>query len=119
MGYHNRKYLENYRRFLRRNLTPSEAKLWNVLKGKRLGRKFRRQHSIGNYIVDFYCPEEKLVIEVDGVQHYTPYGELSDEERDKYLEQLDIKVLRIPNEVVQYKIEIAIDAILNEFSEKY
>jgi very-short-patch-repair endonuclease len=63
----NRKSLKFYRSSLRNKSTSAEAELWKVLKSKRLiGRKFRRQHSIGNYIVDFFCASEKLVIELDG-----------------------------------------------------
>ncbi|MEL6536768.1 MAG: DUF559 domain-containing protein, partial [Bacteroidota bacterium] len=67
---HNRKYLKERRQALRNNLTSAEATLWIFLKGRQLeGKKFRRQPSIGNYIVDFYCPEEQLVIELDGGLH--------------------------------------------------
>lgn len=60
---HNKKYLIDIRKELRRNMTPAEAYIWNELKGSQLeGRKFRRQHSIYNYIVDFYCPSEQLII---------------------------------------------------------
>src|SRR3970282_300141 len=80
---------------LRRNMTEAELVLWSVLKDKKLcGRKFRRQHSIGYYIVDFYCPSEKLVVELDGSQHYTVEGIEKDIERDNNLELMNIKVLR-------------------------
>ena len=60
------------RKELRRNLTPEEAVLWTLLKAKRLdGSKWRKQHPIGNYILDFYCPEAKLCVELDGNKHYT------------------------------------------------
>ena len=63
---HNKKELENYRKRLRKNGTSAEAFLWKYLQKRRLGgRKFRRQHSILNFIVDFYCAEEDLVIELD------------------------------------------------------
>ncbi|MFI5384261.1 MAG: endonuclease domain-containing protein [Methanosarcina thermophila] len=63
-------YLKARRKELRENLTPAEAALWNVLKSSQFkNRKFRRQHSIGKYIVDFYCPAEKLIIELDGAVH--------------------------------------------------
>jgi len=67
MKIHNRKSMKEIRRHLRHSLTPAEAALWKGLKGSKLeGKKFRRQHSIGNYVVDFYCPECKLAIELDG-----------------------------------------------------
>ena len=64
---HNRERLRVLRRALRNNATNAEAILWRYLKRRQLkGRKFRRQHSIGPYIVDFYCPAEKLAVELDG-----------------------------------------------------
>jgi very-short-patch-repair endonuclease len=57
------------RRLLRNNATPQEIILWSRLRKNRLGSKFRRQHSIGPYIADFYCPEKTLIIEIDGSQH--------------------------------------------------
>ena len=66
---HNKKHLKKYRKELRNSLTNAEAKLWLMLKKRQVGgRKFRRQHSIDNFIVDFYCPEEKLVIEIEALE---------------------------------------------------
>ena len=76
----NRKSLKFFRSSLRNRSTSAEAELWNILKSKKLNaRKFRRQHSIGNYIVDFFCASEKLVIELDG----NPHGEYHKIEKDK------------------------------------
>ena len=70
MRLHNREQLKSTRRQLRQQLTPAEAKLWSVLQHSQLaGRKFRRQHSIGKYIVDFYCSSEQFIIELDGAAH--------------------------------------------------
>ena len=67
---HTRPYLQTFRTKLRSNLTPAEATLWRMLKGSKLqGRKFRRQHSVANYILDFYCPAERLAVELDGQVH--------------------------------------------------
>jgi very-short-patch-repair endonuclease len=67
----NLSYLIPTRKYLRENMTEAELVLWSVLKDKKLcGRKFRRQHSIGFYIADFYCPSENLIIELDGRYHY-------------------------------------------------
>jgi very-short-patch-repair endonuclease len=94
-------YLEQRRKELRSALTPAEAKLWTMLKNSALqNRKFRRQHSIGNYIVDFYCPSEKLIIELDGQVHYDPVQAAYDHERDKRLTDLGNRVLRFENKVV-------------------
>ena len=100
---HNRKYLKERRKNLRNNLTPAEATLWCLLQKKQLeGRKFRRQHSIGNYILDFYCPKEKIAIELDGAAHFTAEGQERDAARDTFLKGLQIKVLRIENKELFY-----------------
>ena len=67
--------------------------------------KFRRQHSIGGYIVDFYCPSKKLVVEIDGPQHLKKENKEYDETRRKYLEGLDIKILRFTNKEVATETE--------------
>ena|SRR5688500_13489819 len=93
--------IKQRRKELRRNLTPAEATLWTLLKGKKLnGRKFRRQHSFGYYIVDFYCHSEKLVIELDGEVHDDPEIIEYDNKRDDYLKSLGLKVFRIENKFV-------------------
>ncbi|MCJ8166111.1 DUF559 domain-containing protein [Pontibacter sp. E15-1] len=116
MMLHNRKYLKENRRELRLNLTPAEAELWKHLQGSQLvGRKFRRQHSIGNFILDFYCPSEKIAIELDGEVHQHIAAEQMDMERDEILSQLGIKVLRFENkEVFQH-----LDAVLQEISNNF
>ena len=86
---------------MRNNRTPAEAALWKMLKGSALkNKKFRRQHSIENYIVDFYCPEEKLAVELDGQIHNDPMQSLYDAERSKRLNELGIRVVRFENKVV-------------------
>ncbi|HBX52083.1 MAG: hypothetical protein A2275_04600 [Bacteroidetes bacterium RIFOXYA12_FULL_35_11] len=98
---YNLAYLKEIRINLRKNMTEAELVLWEVLKDKKLcGRKFRRQHSIGHYIVDFYCSSEKLIIELDGQHHYTPEGIEKDSERDAHLALMDKKVLRFENKEV-------------------
>ena len=113
----NRKPLKEERRRLRANLTKSEARLWTALKGKQLqGRKFRRQHSIGAYIVDFYCPGEKLVIELDGSQHSSHSGYVQDLERDEYLKELGIRVLRFRNHDLINSMDVVLEEIASSFS---
>jgi very-short-patch-repair endonuclease len=115
----NRKPLKQFRKNLRNNLTPAEAILWTYMKKKQLdGRKFRRQHSIGNYIVDFYCPAEKLAVELDGAAHYTTEGEEHDLARDEYLMNLGIKVLRYENRDVFNNIEAVLDDIKKNFKDE-
>ncbi|SDH86515.1 endonuclease domain-containing protein [Winogradskyella thalassocola] len=98
---HTKKALQEYRRALRNNLTPSEAQLWKHLKSRQLSnRKFQRQHSIGYYIVDFYCAAEKLIIELDGEIHNNPKAQEYDKKRTQYLENLGYKVIRFENKMV-------------------
>jgi very-short-patch-repair endonuclease len=110
---HNRKQLEHFRKNLRNHSTSAEATLWNFLKGKQSGKKFRRQHSIGNYIVDFYCASDRVAIELDGKQHFTEEAMLYDAKRTAYLETLNIKVIRFENARVFEDIQ----AVLNEIKQ--
>jgi len=87
--------LENARR-LRRDMTPHERKLWYLFL-RNYPIKIYKQRIIGNFIVDFYCASAKLVIELDGSQHYEPQGIAYDTERSAYLEALGLKVLRFSN----------------------
>jgi very-short-patch-repair endonuclease len=97
----NRKDLKSFRSSLRNKSTSAEAELWEELKSKKLeGRKFRRQYSIGSYIVDFCCPSEKLIIELDGDPHGESQKIEKDEIRDNYLEGLGFIVLRFENRFV-------------------
>lgn len=86
------------RRKLRRNATVFEAMLWHHLRGRRLlGYKFRRQHSIGRYVLDFYCPELRLGIEVDGGQHSDPIIVEKDVMRSEWLKHFRVTVIRFNN----------------------
>jgi very-short-patch-repair endonuclease len=114
---HNKKSLKEKRKHLRNNGTPAEATLWNLLKAKQLeGRKFRRQHSIENFIVDFYCPSEKLAIELDGEHHFTEEGLAFDKQRDDKLASLGIRVIRIENEDVFRATEAVLSKIKDCFN---
>jgi very-short-patch-repair endonuclease len=89
------------RKSLRKSLTSAEAFLWKNLQGKKLkGKKFRRQHGIGSFIVDFYCAEEQLVVELDGEVHMNPTAQEYDKKRTKYLEKNGLTVLRFENKMV-------------------
>jgi len=95
MPLHNRPSLKERRRALRNRPTEAEHLLWYQLRGSQLdGRKFRRQHSIGPFIVDFFCPEERLAIELDGDYHHEPDQKEYDRRRTEFLERQGIKVLR-------------------------
>ncbi len=81
----------NICRRLRKSQTDAEKKLWTVLRNRQLNSiKFRRQYSIGNYILDFYSPEYKLAVEADGGQHYSEGGLQKDKNREKVLKELGV-----------------------------
>ena len=96
-------------RQLRKKMTPAEIKLWTYLRGKKFGIKFRKQHALGNYVVDFCCIKKKLVIELDGSQHLDQ--EDYDEVRTEYLESLGYRVIRFWNNQVMNDINGVIKAI--------
>jgi len=97
---------------LRRELTPAERKLWAYLRSNKLnGVNFRRQHAIGNFIVDFVSIKKKLVIELDGSQHLEQERFAYDIERTKYLESQGYKVIRFWNNQVMNDIEGILRAI--------
>lgn len=117
MKLNNLNYLKSNRKQLRNNLTPAEASLWKLLQGKKLGaRKFRRQHSVGNYILDFYCPSEKLAIELDGAGHYTEEGIKKDEVRTTFLNAFGIKVIRFENKLIFENTEWVLEEISRSFT---
>ena len=99
---------------LRNEMTDPEQILWYWLRGKQLkGYKFRRQYSVGYYILDFYCTQLRLGIEVDGDSHFTKSGIEYDQERDDYIKANDIMILRFTNLEVTENIEGVIDKILS------
>ena len=113
---HNKKHLEPYRKKLRKNLTSAEAYLWKQLQQRKLeGRKFRRQHSIENFIADFYCPEERLIIELDGQVHFKSIAQEKDEKRTKRLEELGFKVIRFENKMVFDNLQSVLQEIKDNF----
>jgi very-short-patch-repair endonuclease len=102
---------EQAARSLRKNLTPAEAKLWNALRSRQLaGLKFRRQHPVGQFIVDFYCPSCKLVIEVDGDIH--TQQKAYDDARTNHLQSFGYRVLRFSNEEVLSDLQTVLTHIL-------
>ena len=104
-----------HRNKLRRSLTPAEAVLWKCLqKSQLLGKKFRRQCSIDRYIVDFYCPECRLAIELDGQGHFEIGNDSYEVERTKYLENCGIRILRFENKVVFENLDAVLEAIKAE-----
>ena len=114
---HNRPILKSRRKELRNNSTPAEKLLWSVLQHSDLGGyKFRRQHSVGAYIIDFYCPSECLAVELDGNSHITDEAVEYDRERTAYLNALGIKVLRFLNTDVYDNLNVVCERILEEIT---
>ena len=100
-------------RNLRRNQTDAEKKLWTVLRNRKLaGAKFRRQFSIGNYILDFYSPEHRLGIEADGGQHYEEKFRERDELRVRELSMVGVQILRFSDREILTNIEGVFEVIL-------
>ena len=100
------------RRDLRRNATDAERVLWFQLRAKRFASfKFRRQHSCGPYILDFYCPARILAIELDGGQHFDPAKQTYDERRTEQLQKRGVRVLRFPNDLVFGELDAVLEAI--------
>jgi len=100
-------------RGMRKEPTPAEAAIWEVLRRKALnGLKFRRQHAIEGYIVDFYCHEKQLCVELDGAPHLTPAGKERDEYRDSQLRSKGLTVLRFPSDAALNDLESFKRAIL-------
>src|SRR5260221_12009741 len=105
----------------RKEPTIAEAILWDQLRSKKEGYKFRRQHIIGQFIADFVCLDKGFVIEIDGNYHQLPEMKISDTERTKQLNDLGFEVLRFTNDDVLYNAEETIKRIhsaLNELPTK-
>jgi adenine-specific DNA-methyltransferase len=99
-------------RYLRKNATPAEQKLWRHLRNREIaGYKFRRQHPVGPYVLDFYCPAARLAIEVDGSGHSFSPGQEHDSAREAFLSESGIRVLRFYNREVYQEFDGVLQAI--------
>lgn len=96
--HYNKKSEQEKRRQLRTNMTYCEKIVWLHLKKRQLGYRFLRQYSVDHFVIDFYCPELKLAVELDGDVHNLPEQKEYDIARQKYLEKFGIKFIRITNE---------------------
>ena len=111
-GTYNTRSNKNFRKELRNSLTAAEAVLWQNLKGRQLlGKKFRRQIGIGRYIVDFYCPEAGLVIELDGDRHFSITIDEYEARRTKYLEEEGLRIIRFENKELYDNLEGVLETI--------
>ena len=111
LGYN--KNLKKHSQELRKNMTDAEGSIWSRVRcGQLRGKQFYRQKIIGNYIVDFYCPKAKLVIEIDGGQHYSEEGIVKDKIRDHYLKGLGLRILRFSDREVFENSDGVIEKVL-------
>ena len=104
--------LKRHSQQLRKNMTDAERLLWSKIRKKQLrGCQFYRQRIIGNYIVDFYCPKTKLIVELDGGQHYNEEENRKDRIRDDYMKKLRMKILRLSDREVFENLNGVIERI--------
>ena len=107
--------LKHNARRLRKEMTDSEKKLWSRLRGKQImDVQFYRQKPLGPYIVDFYAPKAKIVVEVDGSQHMEEGAEQKDAQRDKYLKNQNLSILRFNNLQVLQELDSVVEVIYKE-----
>jgi very-short-patch-repair endonuclease len=107
---YNHKHLKPIKRLLREQDIGAEKILWGKLRNRQQKFKFKRQYSVGGYIVDFYCPKLKLAVEIDGATHSTEEEIKKDKEREKFLKRFGIKVIRyINNDVYRHATDVVGD----------
>src|SRR5215472_5525857 len=103
---------KKFRKTLRNSMSVAEAVLWKSLQRRQLlGRKFRRQISIGRYIVDFYCPDCRLVIELDGDAHFSHNIDIYEDRRTKFLEKQGLTVIRFENQELKENLDGVLETI--------
>ena len=103
--------LKAYSKEMRKFATEAESILWEYLRAKQLGKTFKRQHIIGDYIADFVCLESGLIIELDGGYHQLPEQQISDEQRTEWLEKHGFRVIRFKNEELLTNIDHCLEII--------
>ncbi|MBI3231478.1 MAG: endonuclease domain-containing protein [Candidatus Doudnabacteria bacterium] len=106
MRQHNKTVLKTLRQKLRKTATPAERKIWSIIKNRKIkDLRFFRQYSVGNCILDFYCPAIRLCLEIDGGQHFEEKNKIDDQTRTEFLNSSNIEVLRFQNNDVLQNIE--------------
>src|SRR3989338_7288351 len=114
--YGNKASLIGKRRELRRGQTKAEWELWKMLRARQLGVRFRRQYNIDYYIVDFYCHELKLIIELDGWVHGEDEQRKHDATRELYLKKQGYHIIRYRNEQIKYEFNAVMDDIVSRIT---
>ena len=109
--------MKGRRQGLRNDMPKAERILWRLIKGNRLnGYKFRRQYGVGPFVMDFYCPEARLGIELDGASHFEPGAQEYDRRREAYIEAHGITIIRFLNADVRHAPEWVLERILEVLS---
>lgn len=109
--------IRNFAKRLRKDMPNAEYKLWQGLRCKQIaGQHFRRQHPIGNYVVDFACVKERLIVEVDGYGHVTEFERAQDAKRTEYLQAQGWRVIRFNNLDVYEDLDSVFEAIAGHLS---
>jgi len=109
---YNRSTKKTLRKQLRGNMTPAEIILWSKLKGKGIGHKFRRQYSVGVFVLDFCCPILKLAIEVDGDSHFSDDAKIRDREREEIIRSYGFTFMRFSNKEIIGNLDGVIAAVM-------
>jgi len=109
---HSPKALERAKK-LRQEMSLPEVLLWNRLRGKPMGVKFRNQHPFGEYVLDFFCASRRIAVEIDGIAHDMGGRPARDAKRDAWLREQGVKVLRIPAAEVLRDVDAAAESIVN------
>jgi len=107
----NRCEVKDLRRRLRQNQTQAEKIFWSKVRGNQLGVKFRRQYSVKQFVIDFYAPEVRLAIELDGAVHFTDEAQLRDAERETLISHYGITFLRFTNAEVETNLAGVLEAV--------
>ena len=107
--------LKPVRQKLRKAPVLPEIIVWRELKGRKLGNKFRRQYGVGKFVLDFYCPELRLGIELDGQTHDDPESHVRDKIRQEFIEKQNIQILRFKNKDVMKNLDAVINKIKKYF----
>jgi very-short-patch-repair endonuclease len=109
--FYNKPKLKERRQDLRNNMTVPEVILWSKIQRKQLGFKFRRQFSIGNFVLDFYCVPLKLAIELDGESHYVGKAPKKDAARDAFLKSIGVTSIRVTNHDIRKNLNGVLELI--------
>lgn len=112
MRFHfNSPLLKDRRKRLRKDSTEVEKILWNKIRGEKLGVKFFRQYSLDGYVMDFYCPEKRLAVEIDGGYHIQASSKVYDKYRERYISAFNIKIARFKNDEIINNRKFVIERI--------